>query len=277
MNVINSSPTENNWIEFFLNRIHHSIMDGVSAGFALQNALADSPPRLTVNPLAPLKMSRLEKVMGYVAILVFGLRDAVRSFTLLESNCFHGPRLTGPKKLGWSKPVSLEALKTMKNVTKTSTTAVLMSALGASLRSLAIQKKLDFPARIHSSLTVAILPYPNMKPQNRFTVVLFPMNLAIGSTIDRIKSTYKSAQKLARSSEALVNFYLMRLLGQTSNIFCKLFNKLLHSTMLLSNVPGPAEKVTLFEGDVLEDVTFWTPLRNSIGKKPKEKGMNRKN
>lgn len=213
-------------------------MDGVSAGFALQNAIADSPPRLTVNPLAPLKMSRLKRFMGYIAILVFGLRDAVHSFTLIESNCFHGPKLTGPKKLGWSRPVSLDALKTMKNMTKTSTTAVLMSALGASLRSLAIKKKLEFPDKIHSSLTVAILPYPNTKPQNRFTVVLFPLNLAIGSTVDRIKSTYKSAQKMARSSEALVNFYLMRLLGQTSTLFCRCFIKLLHATMLLSNVPG---------------------------------------
>jgi hypothetical protein len=104
-----------------------------------------------------------------------------------------------------------------------------------------------------------------MKPQNRFTVVLFPMNLGIGTTLERIKSTYKSAQKLARSSEALVNFYLMRLLGETSTWFCKLFYRLLHATMLLSNVPGPAERASLFGGDTLVDVAFWTPLRNSIG------------
>jgi hypothetical protein len=200
-----------------------------------------------------------------LAILIFGLREAVKSFTLLESNCFHGPKLTGPKKLGWSRPVDLEALKGMKNATRSSTTAVLMSALGASLRSLAIKKNLKIPRHISSSLTVAILPYPNMKPQNRFTVVLFPMNLGIGTTLERIKSTYKSAQKLARSSEALVNFYLMRLLGETSTWFCKLFYRLLHATMLLSNVPGPAERASLFGGDTLVDVAFWTPLRNSIG------------
>ena len=219
-----------------------------------------------MNPLAPLKISKLQKTLGYVAILIFGLRDILWSLTLRESNCFHGPQLTGPKTLGWSRPVDLEALKGMKNATRSSTTAVLMSALGSSLRSLAIKKNLKIPKHITASLTVAILPYPDMKPQNRFTVVHLPMNLGMGTTLDRIKSTYQSAQKLARSSEALVNFYLMRLLGETSQYFCKNFNQLLHATMLLSNVPGPAEKASLFDGDTLVDVAFWTPLRNCIGK-----------
>lgn len=207
-------------------RMHHSIMDGVSAGFCLQNAISDSPPKLTIDPLAPLKFTTIEKIVGYLTILVFGLHEAVKSLSLNEQNHFHGPQLTGPKTLGWSRPVNLEALKTMKNITRTSTTAVLMSAVSGALRSLSIQKGLQVPEIINSSPTIALLPYPNVKPQNRFTVVHLPLPLGINKTIERVKMIHRSAQQVARSSEAMSHYYLLALLGQTPTAFCEQFSKL---------------------------------------------------
>jgi len=92
----------------FIVRMHHSIMDGISAGNALQHYLADAPMRLTVDPLCPShKLPVYQTLLAYAQVLLFGPRTFFRVLLLDETNCFHGPQLTGPKTLSWSKQVSL--------------------------------------------------------------------------------------------------------------------------------------------------------------------------
>jgi hypothetical protein len=90
----------------FIVRMHHCIMDGISAGNALQHYLADAPMKLTVDPLCPSHKWPIAKViLAYAQVLLFGPRAFFRVLLLDESNCFHGPQLSGPKTLSWSKQV----------------------------------------------------------------------------------------------------------------------------------------------------------------------------
>ncbi|CAG7719398.1 unnamed protein product, partial [Allacma fusca] len=44
----------------------------------------------------------------------------------------------------------------------------------------------------------------------------------------------------------------------------KFLGSFAHATMTLSNIPGPAETVTMFGGDKLVDVGAWVPIKNTI-------------
>jgi hypothetical protein len=58
--------------------------------------------------------------------------------------------------------VKVEALKKIKESTRTSVTAVLVSALGGSVRNLAVKKGLPVPSQVHAFPTIGILPFPDV-------------------------------------------------------------------------------------------------------------------
>jgi hypothetical protein len=234
-------------------------------GYILQNCLSDTPPKLAVDPLTPLKMSLGMKVLGYLNLVFLGPRRLLYTLSLSEKNCFHGKGLTGPKILGWSKPVQLRALKGIKDRTKTSTTAVLIAALGGSLRSLALRKELPVPPVLHAFPTIAILPYPNMKPQNRFAVALFPMDIGLGSSMERLRAAFQAATDLARSPDVLFSYLTMKVTGILPAVATKFISDTAHASVLITNVPGPKETAFLFGGDPLIDVGVWAPIRSGIG------------
>jgi hypothetical protein len=242
-------------------RVHHSIMDGVSAGMLLQYGLADYPVKVTVDPLRPLRMPVLKRILPYLLLVVVGARSVIKSLLLKEENCFHGKAMTGPKHLGWSRPIDLKVLKQLKTVTRTSTTAILVSSFGGSLRSLAMKRKLPVPNSIHAAATVAMLPYPNASLQNRFTSAHVPMEIGLQTPVERLKSAFKHANDMARSPDILMNYYMMQLTGSFPAIVVNEIMKNLNSTMLLSNVPGPAEDVYIFDGDKLKDAVAWGPFK----------------
>jgi hypothetical protein len=210
-------------------------------------------------------MSLGMKVMGYLSLVFLGPWCLLHTLSLSEKNCFHGKELTGPKILGWSKPVQLSALKGIKDRTKTSTTAVLLAALGGSLRNLALMKGLPVPAVLHAFPTIAILPYPNMKPQNRFAVALFPMAIGLGSSMERLRAAFQAAADLARSPDVLFGYLTMKVTGVLPAVATKFICDTAHASVLITNVPGPQETAFLFGGDPLVDVGCWAPVRSGIG------------
>jgi len=99
----------------FIVRMHHSIMDGISAGNALQHYMADKKLELTVDPLSKQHELTLgQTIAAYLQIMLLGPHSFFKVMALREENDFHGPQLTGPKYLGWSRQVNVEALKQIK-------------------------------------------------------------------------------------------------------------------------------------------------------------------
>ena len=262
-NKDNGNDTRSHYAMVF--RIHHSILDGVSAGLWLQHAMADYPVNLSVDPLKPLKISWFYRTIPYVLMAVIGARSLIKSLMLKETNCFHGKPMTGPKYVGWSRPVNLNTLKQVKTATNTSTTAVLISCFGGALRSLAQKKNLEVPSSIYAAATVAMLPYPNIKFQNRFTSAHVPIEIGLPTQVQRLKSAFKHANNMARSPDILMNYHMMQLTGAFPAIIVDEIMKNLNSTMLLSNVPGPAEDVYMFGGDKLVDAVAWGPFKGVTG------------
>lgn len=103
-----TSPAQNGSHYAFIVRMHHSIMDGISAGNALQHFMADRKMKLTVDPLSNCHKLPLWKVlMAYAQVIICGPRAFFKTALLDETNCFHGPKLTGPKTLSWSRQVCI--------------------------------------------------------------------------------------------------------------------------------------------------------------------------
>ena len=114
-------------------------MDGVSTGNALY-CMADKPFKFSVDPIDPLKISGFTKFIAYFVSFFMIPIVTFKNLTLFEKSFIHGPTLTGKKTFTWSKPVKLASLKDMKNKTKSSVFAVLMTCLGGSVRKLFISK-----------------------------------------------------------------------------------------------------------------------------------------
>ena len=246
-------------------RVHHSIMDGVSAGHALKYALADEPVKFSVDPLKAPSISSAIKLLLYVKALILGPMLLLNAMNVREVNGFHNKVVTGPKTFGWSKPVNMDALKKIKIQTETTTTAVLMSAIGGAMRNLAIKKNIPVPRRIHAAPTVAMLPYPDTAPRNRFIVIHYMLDTGLSSRLERIKAAHKEALRLSTSVEPVVIFEIMKIGGRLPAALADALMGTLRATIILSNVPGPVESAKLFGGHSLVDSVFWVPLRNWTG------------
>ncbi|ODN03585.1 O-acyltransferase WSD [Orchesella cincta] len=263
-NVPEGSSTDSHYA--FIVRMHHSIMDGISAGNALQHYMADKKMKLTVDPLSDCHQLPLWKIIvAYAQVILCGPRAFFKTALLDETNCFHGPKLTGPKTLSWSRQVNVDALRRVKDATKTSVTAVLVSCLGGSVRNLAMKKGLPIPTRVHAFPTIGILPFPDIKPRNRFTMALLPLCIGLETGLERLKSAQRSLKDLLSSPDVLLNYHLMQVIGVLPVQIINFFIDLCHATLLLSNVPGPAERATLFGGDEVTDIGIWAPIQLGIG------------
>lgn len=161
----------------------------------------------------------------------------------------------------------MDALRLIKESTHTSVTAVLVSALGGSVRGLALKKGLPVPSTLHAFPTIGILPFPDVKPRNRFTMALLPLRIGLESSLERLKSAESALKALLRSPDVLTNYHLMEIFGVFPVPVINFFLEKCHATLLLSNVPGPAEKATIFGGDKIVDIGIWAPIQLGMSKK----------
>lgn len=247
-------------------RINHALMDGISAASCLQHCIADMPVKLTIDPLQSLKVPIGMTLLMYLKMAVFGPRSLLRSMFHRDLNCFHGPGLTGPKTLAWSRGINLETVKTIRKRNEgTTTTAVLASAVGGSLRGLALRKNNPVPKEIRAGVTCALLPYPNIKPQNRFTVAHLKLKLDAETNKERLLSATNAAKELVRSADIIKNFELIRMVGLVPKKAIPWFMDNCEATVLISNIPGPMEEYTIFQGQKLVDIIGWNTIKGNTG------------
>lgn len=271
--TVKKKPLKNNNIFYTGNhyyalvwRINHALMDGLSAANCLQHCIADVPVKLTVDPLQSLNISCGTRLLAYLKMAVFGSRSLLRSMLHRDLNCFHGPGLTGPKTLAWSRGIRLDMVRSIrkKNV-DTTTTAVLTSAVGSSLRGMAIRKNNPVPKEIRAGVTCALLPYPNINPQNRFTVAHLKMRLEPESHKERLQHVKMSAREMARSADVIKNYGLIRAAGLFPKQVIPWFMDNCEATVLISNIPGPMEEYTIFQGQRLVDIIAWNTIKGNTG------------
>ncbi|CAL8123845.1 unnamed protein product [Orchesella dallaii] len=247
-------------------RINHSLMDGISASNCLQHCISDMPAKLSIDPLQRVPVPFHINFVMYFNMLIFGSRSLLRSMLQRDLNCFHGPALAGPKTLAWTRRINLDSVKTIKRRNETTMTAVLASSVGSALRGLAIRKNNPVPTEIRSGVTCALLPYPNIRPQNRFTVAHLKLRLDPESSKERLQFATKSAKRLVRSGDIYKNYGLIRIVGLMPKNAIPWLMDNCEATVIISNIPGPTEEYTIFQGQKLVDVIAWNTIKGSTGK-----------
>lgn len=242
--------------------------------------MADKPFKFSVDPTHPLGRSKsppspLATAFLHTLGLISMPRVALRNLLLTDNfnNKYYlpGRMITGPKTLNWSRPIRMDAIKSIKSSTKTSIYAVLLSSLGGAFRQFYTKTTGSSSSleNFHVMFPIALLPYPDRKPRNRFTGVLVPTEMGNWTSGERLQRNYSNLKALGSSSATFLgigNYYYLAVLGILPLCLHRPLSQMIHLTMSLSNVPGPAEDVWIYEGGKIVDIGIWLPIKYSLGK-----------
>lgn len=219
-----------------------------------------------------------------------------------DVNLLHGPRLSGHKVVAWyleqqDKPDQLlmEMIKRIRSKTGVRFSDVLLTALSASLESfyaqcneipqfitVVIPAKIGSPIKAQASTTVIksknfstkvtkiIENNENCKLQNTFSIAMLPLPIANSSTtklkvFSKLRQVRKHCDVLRGSPDYLINYWLLRVVATLLPSW--LLRPLLastHSTLVMSNLPGPT-RLTKLAGHTVHDLVFWVPNRTTTG------------
>lgn len=172
------------------------------------------------------------------------------------------------KRVAWCAPIPLEEVKAVGKALNCSINDVLMScvagAIGEYLKSFGDTIK---GKEIRAMVPVNLRPIEQAyKLGNRFG--LAPMVLPIGleNPVERVYEVRRRMGALKGSMQPLMAFGLLAVAGllvkQAQDAMLSLFSK--KTTAVLTNVPGPREKLT-FCGSTIEQSIAWVPQSGTVG------------
>ena len=178
---------------------------------------------------------------------------------------FKGP-LGAIKKGTWSKPLSLKAVKRIKNATRTTVNDVLVSAIAGALRRYMLAKGAE-PVDFRATVPVNMRSPEEMgQLGNKFGLVFLSLPASISDPLDRLAEVHLRMEELKRSSEAGVILATLNVVGLTTDQVQEVVVRILarKATAVLTNVPGPPIPLFL-AGREIEDLMFWVPQGGRLG------------
>jgi WS/DGAT/MGAT family acyltransferase len=177
-------------------------------------------------------------------------------------------KLGVPKRAAWSRPIPLEEIKLIGQVTDATVNDVLMSAAAGAMRRYLVNR--DAPV---ADLDVrAIIPV-NLRPPgapltlgNRFGLVFLSLPLGIQDPIQRLRELKRRMDALKTTTEPIVAFGILNLIGMMPD---RLEDRVIDifgakGTVVMTNVPGPRQKM-YFAGAGVDQMMFWVPQSGRLG------------
>ncbi len=246
-------------------RVHHGMADGVSLTRFLLELFPDEP--LTNKQLV--KFSSTDRKWMLINALLSGARMIVEKlFSKPDSSIIHGPLPKGVKKLSWSKPISLQAVKKIKDFTGTTVNDVLMACVSMSFHDYFKTHGVSNPPDVTASVPVDIRPKGQpLKVENNFAIVSLKLPAGKDNALENLYATKANMDKIKHSGEAFV----IAVGGNTSveyvpECITNLWNKPIANkhTCVLSNVPGPQQPFSV-SGHKVKQIFFAPPQRDLVG------------
>lgn len=261
-------------------RVHHAYADGASFAILMDSVLSDRPLKYCVDPMKPFSgMTWWKQAFIYFKAVTVGPLDFI--LTLKSSIMDDSPlilrKYSQQKFVDWSKQLSLDLLKEIKQVSGASLASILVCAMTGSLRNLhektvikqnaGTKKEMlpQVPKTISVGNMVVMLPYPSREMQNHFTTFSVPYPLAEENMIRRLKNCDVMGRSYLGSSEPWFHFYIMRFSSICPKVVQDVLLELPAAPIVFSNVPGIQEPFHLFHRELLE-VGAWLPLFKAYGK-----------
>ncbi len=180
---------------------------------------------------------------------------------------FKGP-LGVAKKAAWSNPLEVADVKALGQALGGTINDVLLTAMAGGLRRYLLGRG-QTPDRLsfRAAMPVNLRGLEEMAALgNRFGLVFLSIPVGIADPIERLAELRRLSKKLRLSTEPVVVFWILRLLGKVPHFIQRLVVAIFASktTAVMTNVPGPRE--ALFLADVpIRDIFFWVPQSGRVG------------
>ncbi len=199
------------------------------------------------------------KVVNDVAALALMPDD---SPTLLKG------KPAGRKRVAWSEPISLDAVKTIgKGLSCTVNDVLLSCAAGAIGQYLAGRGQEPAGKEIRAMVPVNLRPLDKAwQLGNRFGLAPLVLPIGIANPVERVYAVHRRMDELKGSYQPLLAFAVLSLSGlfikPVQDMVLGMFAK--KATAVMTNVPGPGVPLK-FCGSTLRQNMFWVPASGDIG------------
>lgn len=180
---------------------------------------------------------------------------------------FKGP-LGVAKRAAWSQPLSVAEVKALGQAFGGSINDVLLTAMAGGLRRYLLGRgesadrvsfRAAMPVNLRGLEEMAALG-------NRFGLVFLSIPVGIADPIERLTELRRLSKKLRLSTEPVVVYGILRLLGKVPHFIQRLVVAIFatKTTAVMTNVPGPREELFLAEVPI-RDIFFWVPQSGRVG------------
>lgn len=174
----------------------------------------------------------------------------------------------GVKQVAWCAPLALDAVKAVGRSLGCSVNDVLLScvagAIGGYLRGRGVHTD---GQEIRAMVPVNLRPLDQAyRLGNEFGLLPLVLPIGIEHPLERLYEVRRRMQALKGSTQPLLSFGLLAIAGllvkPAQDALLGLFSR--KTTAVMTNVPGPREKLRLC-GSTIEESLFWVPQTGSVG------------
>jgi diacylglycerol O-acyltransferase / wax synthase len=172
------------------------------------------------------------------------------------------------KKVAWCQPIPLEEVKAVGKALNCSINDVLLSCVAGAIGEY-LKAQGDDPSgqEIRAMVPVNLRPLDQAyKLGNRFGLAPLVLPIGVDNPIERVYEVRKRMNQMKGSYQPLLAFSLLAVAGllikPAQDALLNLFSK--KTTAVMTNVPGPREKLT-FCGATIEENMFWVPQSGDVG------------
>lgn len=234
-------------------RVHHALADG----FALLSILLSlSDQTVKFNVPAPSVERSWPVGKGVVSSFAHLVGSPVDPPTALK-----GP-LGVEKRVAWTRPFSLNRVRQAARRRDATLNDVLVSCVAGALRRYLASRQESTEFELHAMVPVNLRSGEQALAElgNRFGLVILPLPLREADPFARLQAVRRTMSGVKRSAEAIVARGLLWLMGlapvAVERLMLSFFGP--KASLVLTNVPGPRERVRL-AGIEVSRIMFWVP------------------
>lgn len=172
------------------------------------------------------------------------------------------------KRVAWSEPVDLDAVKAIGRRLDAKVNDVLVAAMTGALRHYLLERNVPVEGlEIHSVIPVDLRPPEKaLNLGNVFGMVFLGMPVGIDNPIERLRQVKMRMDRLKQSGESLLYYSLLNVFGltpkQVEEAAVDFFGA--RATAVFTNVVGPRTQLYL-AGVPVENIMFWVPQAGRLG------------
>lgn len=253
-------------------RIHHAVGDGVALVKVLLGVSEGDGEREEEEPRsqapAIVGVARASE-RGLLAVTARAASQIATAIRLVAIPADHPSALKGDlgprKRAAWSKPIPLERIRSIAHQVGGKVNDVLLAAVAGGTRAYLASGDEQAGATPLRALVPMYVRGKDDAMGNHFGLVFVDLP-EDGAPLDRVRVAKERMDVIKNAPDAIVAMKVLGALGLASptveRIGVDFFTG--KATLLVTNVPGPTQRVRLFGGR-LASLMVWAPVSGSVG------------